>query len=351
MNRPIKVLFVDIAVDGHHLVYLQNLLQSSLYQSVVCLPERCEEIKAKQYLVKLNNKKNIFSYMQFLNSIVSIADAENVDLIQFMQMDSLMKYFSFGLESLKKYEVTVVYHHFWAGILRRLSYRLIDRRINMAVVHTQANADKIKSYGINKIRKFEYPAFGKKEDRSNFHKPRRMLAFGDTRYDKGLDILLEALKRVDEEFILYIAGKDTYFSKEYIINQSKQYKEKICLDLQFISDEKKEKYFAETDIVILPYRRIFDGASGPLGEGVIKEKVIIGPNHGSIGRLIEENHIGYVFDSEDSDSLAKVLTKAIQSEFVYDKTALEYKDSLSPERMRREYEHLFLDLLTENIIT
>ncbi len=34
-----KVLFVDIANDGHHVVYLKNLVRSKLYQSIILLPE------------------------------------------------------------------------------------------------------------------------------------------------------------------------------------------------------------------------------------------------------------------------------------------------------------------------
>jgi len=36
-----------------------------------------------------------------------------------------------------------------------------------------------------------------------------------------------------------------------------------------------------SDVILLPYRRIFKGVSGPKTEGVTREKCIIGLNEGS----------------------------------------------------------------------
>lgn len=339
-----KILFADSACDGHHIIYLKNLVESNIYQSIVCIPEENNEIKVKQYTVKMQPIKNIFQYVKWLKEIMLIAEKEQVDIVVIMHMDSLMKYFSFYLKNMKKFQIVVIYHHFWNGFLRKVSYKLISKKINCAVVHTQQVEEKLKLYGIENIKKFEYPGFGSVCNRVSNHLPRRLLAFGATRYDKGLDILLEALNLVEEDFYLYIVGKDTYFDKEYITKSISKYREKVYLDLRVVNDKEKEKYFAETDIVVLPYRKIFDGASGPLCDGVIKEKMIIGPDHGSVKYLIEENHLGYTFHSESSDSLAEIISKAIKDEFIYDENAIEYKRYIMPDRMRKEYEDLFLAL-------
>lgn len=340
-----KVLFVDSGRGGHHAIYLNNLVKSSVFQSICCLPEKNDGNNAKQYIIKYDPRKGIISYVRWMKEIASIAEMEQVDIVQFMQMDSIMRYFALGFRLLKNYKVTVIYHHFWEGFLRKLSYIRINKKVDSAVVHTQHIMNNLVAYGVNKVQKYEYPGFGKICDKVEKHSPVRLLAFGSTRYDKGLDILLEALNFVEEDFLLYIVGKEVHFDIKYIKEHIVQYKEKVYLDLRYVDDEEKEKYFLETDIVVLPYRRIFDGASGPLTDGVIKEKAIIGPNHGSIKRLIEENHIGYTFDSESSSSLAEVITKAVRSDFVYDEKAKNYKMFISPERMRKEYERLFLYLM------
>ena len=325
-----KVLFVDIANDGHHVVYLKNLVRSKLYQSIILLPEILTEIDVKQYPAKNDPSENIFFYMKWLHEIKSIAKIEKVDIILFMQMDPLMKYFAFGLSKLKEFKVIIIYHHFWNGFFRSLSYRCIARKVEISIVHTQTILEKFKSYGIKNVIKIEYPAFGDVCKKSQMHIPKRLLFFGATRYDKGLDILLEALKNIKEDYFLFIVGQDTYFDKKFIEKHIEEYKERVYLDLRFVNDQEKEKYFIETDIVILPYRRIFDGASGPLTDGVIKEKIIIGPNHGSIRDVIEKNHIGYTFESESVSSLTQVISKAINTEFIYDKRAIRYKKYLAP---------------------
>ena len=85
----------------------------------------------------------------------------------------------------------------------------------------------------------------------------------------------------------------------------------------------------------------FDGASGPLTEGVNHKKMIIGPDHGSLGRIIEEHHLGYTFESENVLSLHDVIKTALEDDFSYDETADEYRNSLSPDTMRKQYESLF----------
>lgn len=343
-----NVLFVDSGKGGHHAIYLNNLVNSDVYQSVCCLPIENTGNKVKQYIIKYDPRKNIVSYIKWIIKVASIADKEHADIVQFMQMDSLMKYFGLGFRKLKKErKIVIVYHHFWKGFFRKLSYVLIAKRVDYVVVHTQLIMDKLTSYGVNNIRKFEYPGFGRICNKVRKHLPARILAFGSIRYDKGLDILLEALKLVKDDFFLYIVGEEIDFDKEYIDKHISQYREKVFLDLRFVDDEEKERYFEETDIVVLPYRRIFDGASGPLTDGVIKEKVIIGPNHGSIKHLIEENHIGYVFCSESPYSLAEMISRAIRTDFIYDEKALCYREYISPERMRREYEELLMSLMDD----
>ena len=42
---------------------------------------------------------------------------------------------------------------------------------------------------------------------------------------------------------------------------------------------------------ILPYKKCFDGNSRSLGEDMIQGKVIIEPNHGSFGDIVNTNHL------------------------------------------------------------
>lgn len=72
-----------------------------------------------------------------------------------------------------------------------------------------------------------------------------------------------------------------------------------------MTDEEFEMAIQAVDAIVLPYRKTFNGASGPLGEGVAKGKMIIAANHGSLGDIVEKNHLGYTFESENIEALKK----------------------------------------------
>ena len=99
-----------------------------------------------------------------------------------------------------------------------------------------------------------------------------------------------------------------------------------------------------TDIITIPYRKEFNAASGPLGEGASLRKCIVGPCHGNLGDTIEKNHLGYTFLSEDVNSLAEVLNKALKTEFKPDEKYIEYKNSLDVESFLKSYENLYKTL-------
>ena len=39
--------------------------------------------------------------------------------------------------------------------------------------------------------------------------------------------------------------------------------------------------------------------------------MIVGPNHGNLGDTISKNHLGYTFETENVESLAEVLNRAL----------------------------------------
>ena len=339
-----KILFVEYNVGGHHHVYLHNLVNSTAYDSVVCIRQRDELYDCPVYYSDRIPEEGLRRYLAWLDDVKKAADTEHVDVIMFMEMDGLMKYFGAGLRKLNKYRIVLIHHHYWPGLARKISYRCIDRHVSATVVHTAENKAALEACGVKNVHHFEYPAFGRRYESVPFHTPRKLLAFGTTRNDKGLDILLEALNGVNAPFLLEIVGHEGKFDRQYIEEHTKNYASSVYTDLRFVNEEEKDEYFKNTDIVVLPYRKEFDGASGPLTEGVNQGKMIIGPDHGSLGRIIREHHLGYTFESENPESLGKVLEQALTDDFGYDDKADSYRNSMSPEYMRWEYEKLFIDI-------
>ena len=141
---------------------------------------------------------------------------------------------------------------------------------------------------------------------------------------------------------MIIAGKPSYFSGKQIEELTAAYTDKVSCFLYFISDELMNKLFSVADIVVLPYRKIFSGASGPLTAGVSLEKIIIGPDYNSLGALIKDNHLGYVFTPECIDSLKIAIESAVENDFDCDSFYKEYKNRISPKCFIKSYEHLYL---------
>ena len=210
-----KIMYVDHSIEGHHLEYLKYLSENQAYESMAILPEKVENLRMKQIVYPHLNLKErkLGSYLKYMKTIKEIATREAVDVIHFLDGDSTMRYFNLGYRYLRKFRTLVTFHHLFPGKLRELSMKSILSKVSVAVVHTDEIEAKIKGYGCKNVKTIHYPCFlsvepMKKEARG----VKTLLSLGGTRYDKGLDILLDALKNVKEDFRLIIAGKEEFFT-------------------------------------------------------------------------------------------------------------------------------------------
>jgi glycosyltransferase involved in cell wall biosynthesis len=133
------------------------------------------------------------------------------------------------------------------------------------------------------------------------------LYFGGLRWDKGPDILLEALQWLDGDWSAIVAGAPAAFGEADV----EQYREKLrdpgrlIARLGHVRDEDMNDYFAAADAVVLPYRRAFKGTSGVLQRAAGAGKAVIACDVGEIGRIVRENRLGIVVEPESPESLAK----------------------------------------------
>ena len=114
--------------------------------------------------------------------------------------------------------------------------------------------------------------------------------------------------------------------------------------MRFLSEEEFAYASEAADIIVLPYRKIFSGASGPLGEGVWKKKCIIGPMEGNLGYTIKKYHLGYVFESENTESLSNVLSIALKKNFEPDMEYLDYRKMLNPDIFVENYYTIYKEM-------
>lgn len=351
-----KVLYVETGTEGHHQVYLRSLIENCDIESVVYSPQKIKNINCKQYIHQIDwAKKSFYLYVKWIRELYQISEIENPDVIHFLDGDTIMRYMGIGFGKLLTSKKIITYHHFFLGNMRKISYRMMTHG-GTAVVHTKKIQQKLLKCGVCSVAHIEYPAFEYYEIKSideqyakkYFGIDKHIPVFGvigATDSYKGLDILVDALKLVKSQICLFVAGKESDIRKEKI-HELKRYPNIVLVDkLGWMTEKEYLMSIMACDYIILPYRNSFDGASGPLVDGVVADKIIIGANHGSLGSLIKDNNLGYTFISEDIESLSSVIDLAVCNDFPKENTKRnEYLNYLRPERFYCEYIKLYHDI-------
>lgn len=143
-----------------------------------------------------------------------------------------------------------------------------------------------------------------------------ILFFGQIKEVKGLDILLRALKDISSEepnIELVIAGKlwKTDFKKYKDIIDNLQIEQFCKLFIRYIPDEEVCFFYAAADLVILPYRKIYQ--SGVLLMALSYQKPVVVSDLDGMLEIVKDRETGYVFRNNDANHLAKVVLSALNN--------------------------------------
>jgi D-inositol-3-phosphate glycosyltransferase len=151
-----------------------------------------------------------------------------------------------------------------------------------------------------------------------------ILFFGRIAPYKGLDYLIAAFQQVSTrhaDYRLIIAGRPENDCRSYWRGieeriQEDVRSERILLRAGHIPDEETELYFKAADVLVLPYRQIYQ--SGVLFLGYSFGLPILAADVGSLKDEIVEGESGFVFKSEDPDALAKTIERYFASDLFAD---------------------------------
>ena len=138
----------------------------------------------------------------------------------------------------------------------------------------------------------------------------KLLFFGQLKKVKGINILLDAFKIVNTkslDFELTIVGRPWKISKKDIIEKFKSYSfdENFKYNLNFVSDDEVKQYYFESDLVILPYTRVYNSAVMLLSFSY--GRAIISSDLPPFLERLENNVNGFHFKNGDSKNLAEVI--------------------------------------------
>lgn len=229
----------------------------------------------------------------------------------------MYRFFGVGLGSLKA-KVVITYHHMVFTKMKQVAIRNMFRHSAYGVVHTDYLLGQLTAIGIENAKCVYYPMLDAISAKTTEAAKAYFSVKGDypvlgviggTQSYKGLDILLGGLNQVKYPCTLFVAGVERAFGREYIEKTITNSLVDQCILLRGLSDEEFADAVQASDIVMLPYRKEFDGASGPLVSAAIHRKPIIAANHGSLGDIVTRYDLGACFESENETSLAEVLNQ------------------------------------------
>lgn len=135
-----------------------------------------------------------------------------------------------------------------------------------------------------------------------------ILFFGFIRDYKGLDLLIESMKDLNNDYLLLIAGEVYGDFKKYEeqINRLKQ-NDKINLQVRYIPETEIPLFFSASDVCVLPYRSATQ--SGIVGIAYHFDLPVIVTNTGGLAEMVEENKTGLIVNEINAQSFTTVLKK------------------------------------------
>ena len=142
----------------------------------------------------------------------------------------------------------------------------------------------------------------------NLDKQRQyILFFGRLKPNKRLDLMLRAMPNIDSSIHLIIAGhsgKDDFNNYQSIIDEL-DLSSRLVLDINYISEEKRELYFKAVDCLALPYELIFQ--SGVLLMSMSYGLPVVASQIPSFEEVIEDGKNGLLFENGNAEDLANKL--------------------------------------------
>jgi glycosyltransferase involved in cell wall biosynthesis len=146
-----------------------------------------------------------------------------------------------------------------------------------------------------------------------------LLFFGRIKPYKGLQYLIAALRQIlawRDDYRLIIAGRpfdcERYWTAIQEAIREDVRSGRILLRADFIPDAETELYFKAADVLVLPYRDIFQ--SGVLFLGYSFGLPVLAADVGSLKDEIVEGKTGFVFRPEDPVDLAKAIERYFASD-------------------------------------
>lgn len=145
---------------------------------------------------------------------------------------------------------------------------------------------------------------------------RVLLFFGFVREYKGLKYLIQAMPEIKKQLDgvrLMVVGDFGDDKEQYMeLIRENQVQDVIETVEGYIPDREVEKYFAASDLVVLPYVSATQSGIVQIAYGFTKPVVVT--NVGGLPEVVTDGKTGYVVESQNPDELARAVVKFFAEE-------------------------------------
>lgn len=339
-NTNKKLVLIDPYSSGHHIDYASNVLKAAeeCFDEVVLI---CDDSMEKHFLGKVSSIRQLtievgsgfmaterarLRYVLELNKLVQELEP---DVIHFLYLDRLIRSLV-CLNINKNIKIFATLHWFYMlpefnfGFKNRIKstfemacLQLLKFKGLKVVTHSKKGAIKLidhdkhtLDYPIEEVMNIEQnqiDLFRQKLGLASSDK--LVLCFGGTRFDKGSDIAVKALAQLGSNYHLVVAGKEECISYQSLKDIAVKYgcENNLHCFNGFVTDEDASLYFNACDIILVPYRKIFSGQSGPLTIGASLNKGVVCSNVLVLDELVKRFNLGVSFESENiKDCVSKI---------------------------------------------
>jgi D-inositol-3-phosphate glycosyltransferase len=220
------------------------------------------------------------------------------------------------------------------SVVNRLTLRIQYRLVDHIFVHTETmKTELLEDFGVAKKKVTVIP-FGindsvpsteltpaqAKQRLGIANRQRTILFFGNIGPYKGIEILVEAFHQISAKnanYHLIIAGKPRGGCEQYVAEiqeaiNSYDMRERVATRIEFIPDEETELYFKAADLLVLPYKEVYQ--SGVLFLGYNFGLPVVATNVGSLREDIITGETGFVCRPCDPVDLAETIERYFKSD-------------------------------------
>lgn len=175
-------------------------------------------------------------------------------------------------------------------------------------------------------------------------KKKYLLFFGLIRKYKGVDILLEAMGKLDTkvDYKLFIAGEFYENQKKYTkLIETHDLEDKVEIRDEYIPNEDVPKLFCGADAIVLPYKNATQSGVVPIALHFNRPSIVT--NVGSLAALLSNHNLGLIAEP-DPDNLASALKKFLEGNHKFNNNF----DPIKQELSWQSFYHALMDKLEDN---